>query len=421
MLFPIPTPPLPETAAGTSRARELSALFVGSRAGLLLLSLIAIRAFPINTYNRDHNAAFAVPTPPGAAWHEPPTAPTLASPPVSRSVEPPWIAIWARWDALWYSRIAEIGYAGHFASDAVHARYGEPPATGFYPLMPMLMRGLAPIAGSALRAGLILSNLCLLGSVWLLSRLTRRLVGEEAAFVAAALLLVYPPAFFLSAPYADSLGLFLSLASLSLGLDGRFVAAGSCGFLAALSRPTGILLAPALVLQWWQSRRRDSRKTGWSGAFASLLPLAGMSIFLLWCGRTFGDPWAPFHRQESWRGTITWPPRVWNELSSGPLELLATRRSMVEVAAATLFLGLGVLAFRYVPAPFALYGLGATLLPLSTSLFSFSRLALASFPVFMTAGALLRGRLVVARALEAFFVLGLGAFAIVYFTWGWIG
>jgi len=67
------------------------------------------------------------------------------------------------------------------------------------------------------------------------------------------------------------------------------------------------------------------------------------------------------------------------------------------------------------------YGLGATLLPLWTSLFSFSRLALAAFPVFLTAGALLRRRPSAARAVEAFLAVVLGLFAVLYFTWNWIG
>src|SRR5580765_7798051 len=100
---------------------------------------------------------------------------------------------------------------------------------------------------------------------------------------------------------------------------------------------------------------------------------------------------------------------------------MATRRSVVELTAAVAFLALGALAFRYLPPAIALYGLGATLLPLATSLFSFSRLSLASFPVFMTAGALLRGRPALARGLSAFFALLLGVFAILYFTWNWIG
>jgi Dolichyl-phosphate-mannose-protein mannosyltransferase len=397
----------------------LLALFAGTRLALFVLSLVALRGFAFNLHNRDHNAAFALPPAAGGS-PEAPVAAGQAKPPVSRHPEPSWISVWARWDALWYMRIAEVGYGPRFAVDDLPGKYGEPPATGFYPLLPVLMRLLAPIAGTPLRAGLWIANLALLASVWMTYRIGSRLLGEEAGLAAGALLLVYPPGFFLSAPYADSLGLALSLATFSLALDGRFVGAGIFGFLCALSRPTGVLLAPAIALEWWQARRR-SPTTPWTGIFASLLPIAGLATFLAWCGRSFGDPWAPFHRQETWRGTMTWPPAAWHELTSGSLSLLATRRSVIEAVAAVLFVTLGILAFRYLPPAMAAYGLGATLLPLTTSLFSFSRLALASFPVFLTAGALLRGRPALARGLEAFFGLLLAVFALLYFTWSWIG
>jgi hypothetical protein len=411
----------PSPAGAERPGRELAALFVGSRAGLLVLALFAIRLFPLNAYNRDHNSAFAVRPPPAAAAKEPPVAPDQAAPPLSRDAEPRGIAVWARWDALWYARIAEVGYAGRFAVDDLPGKYGEPPATGFFPLMPLAMRMLSPLAGTPLRAGLLISNLSLLLSMWLLYRLTLRLIGAEAAVGAVSLLLVYPPGFFLSAPYAESLGLALALATVSLSLDGRFAAAGAAGFLAALARPTGVLLAPVILLQWWSTRRREGRAAGWSGALASLAPAAGLAAFLLYCGRAFGDPWAPFHRQETWRGAMTWPPAILQELSGGPLSLMAPRRSLVELAAAVAFLALGALAFRYLPPAIALYGLATTLVPLTTSLFSFSRLALASFPVFMTAGAILRGRPALRRGIEVFFALLLAAYAILYFSWNWIG
>ena len=130
---------------------------------------------------------------------------------------------------------------------------------------------------------------------------------------------------------------------------------------------------------------------------------------------------APMHRQAAWRGSIGWPPGVLGEIAAGPFSLLATRRSVVEMTAAIASLALGVAAFRYLPPAIAFYGLAATLLPLWTSLFSFSRLALASFPVFMTAAAMLRGSPRLARGILAFFAPLLGLFALLYFSWNWIG
>lgn len=405
-------------------SRAVAAVFVGTRVALVLIAFLAVRYFPLNAYNRDHNSAFAVPVAAGDRWQPPPVAADQAVPPQSKHAEPSWIAAWARWDSLWYARIAELGYAGRFGVDDLPGASGEPPATGFYPLMPLLMRAVGWLVGSPLRAGLLIANVSLLLSLWLLYRMARRLLGEEAAVVAGALLLLYPPAFFLSAPYSDSLGLALSLASLSLALDGRFGAGGALGFLSALTRPTGVLLAPALWIQWWRSRRANpssaSSSARW-GFLAGLLPVLGMAAFLAYCGKALGDPLAPFHRQATWRGAMGFPPPILRELSGGPWSLMATRHSYLELAAAAAFVALGLLAFRYVPLSVAVYGLGATLLPLWTSLFSFSRLALASFPVFLAAAALLRRHPSAARAWEAFFAVVLGVFALLYFTWNWIG
>jgi hypothetical protein len=404
--------------------RAVAAVFVGSRIALVGIALLALRYFPLNSYNRDHNSAFAVPVRAGDRWQPPPVAADQAVPPQSTHPEPSWVAVWARWDALWYARIAELGYAGRFGVDDLPGTRNEPPATGFYPLMPLLMRGVGWLVGSPLRAGLLIANVSLLVSLGLLFRMARRLLGDEAAVAAGALLLLYPPAFFLSAPYSDSLGLALSLASLSVALDGRFGAAGVFGLLSALTRPTGVLLAPALWIQWWQSRRQNPSSTSSSarwGFFAGLLPVLGMAAFLAYCGVAFGDPLAPFHRQATWRGAMGFPPPILRELAGGPWALLGTRHSFVELGAAVAFLTLGLLAFRWVPLSIATYGLLATLLPLWTSLFSFSRLALASFPVFLAAAALLRRRPSAARAWEAFFAVVLGVFALLYFTWNWIG
>src|SRR5262249_59620931 len=149
--------------------------------------------------------------------------------------------------------------------------------------------------------GRLVMRRALCHAVWLWLRGGRR--GARAVDgpnrAAAPPFLLTPPAFFLSAPYSDSLGLALSLASLSCGLDGRFGAAGAFGFLSALTRPTGVLLAPALWIQWWQARRQNPSSTsssaGW-GWVAGGLPLPGIAAFLAYCGKAFGDPLAPFHR-----------------------------------------------------------------------------------------------------------------------------
>ena len=144
--------------------RAVTAIFVGSRIGLVLIALVALRYFPLKrttaittprTRSRVRRARSS------ASRRSPRTRPR----PPSSHAEPSWIAVWARWDALWYVRIAERGYAGRFGVDDLEGRTGEPPATGFFPLMPLLMRGVGWIVGSPLRAGLLISNVSLLVSL----------------------------------------------------------------------------------------------------------------------------------------------------------------------------------------------------------------------------------------------------------------
>jgi hypothetical protein len=176
-----------------------------------------------------------------------------------------------------------------------------------------------------------------------------------------------------------------------------------------------------IAVEWWRVRRRDPQSVGMGGALASLMPVLGLAAFLAYCGRAFGDPLAPFHCQQTGRGPLGWPPGPIRELAGGPISLMATRRSVVELVAVAVFMTLSALGFRYLPAGFAVYGVLAILVPLATSLFSFSRVSLAAFPAVLTASALLRGRRALTLGLGVFFALLLAVFAVLFFTWNWIG
>ncbi len=403
--------------------RTVLAVLAGSRLALVLVGFYALLALPVNLYNQQHNQALAIPTA-GAA----PAAPGTL---VSRHSEPRWIACWARWDALWYVRIAEVGYVSAPAEGAPEGR-PAPPVAGFFPLMPAAMALLAPILGSPLRAGLLIANLALLAAVVLLYRLSAALLGRREAIVACSLLLAYPASLFLSVPYAESLGLALSVGSLAALVAGRYGWAGGLGLLAALARPTGVLLSVPMALEWWLARRRSRGRgeedapapppPGVGSLAAAALPVLGLGLFFVFCWLRWDQPLAPIVRQSWWRGGLSlWPPGAVHDLVGGPLALLGYRHSWTDLAAALVFLALGVAGFRYLPLPLAAYGLLATALPLGSSLVSFSRLALASFPAFMTAGALLGRRPAAARGLAAGLAVLLGLFALLYLTWSWAG
>jgi hypothetical protein len=58
------------------------------------------------------------------------------------------VAPFAAWDSVWYLVIANDAYAG------------EGPREAFFPLFPLLLKGLALVVGSPLLAGVLLSSAC---------------------------------------------------------------------------------------------------------------------------------------------------------------------------------------------------------------------------------------------------------------------
>lgn len=146
------------------------------------------------------------------------------------------LAPWQRFDAFWYLRIALHGYGAHDGS------------TVYYPLYPLLIRALAwPLGGNAMLAALLVSNLCFAGLLVMLYQLVAARHGHAAARRSVALLCLFPTASFLLGAYTESLFLLLT-AGLFVALDRkRWLLAGALGFLAALTRVQGLVLALPLA------------------------------------------------------------------------------------------------------------------------------------------------------------------------------
>jgi hypothetical protein len=138
------------------------------------------------------------------------------------------LAALARWDSGWYLSIAERGYwyDPHGAS-----------SVAFFPLLPLLMKGLGVFTGNQAAAGLLIANLAALGAVLALYHWVRMEAGHAAAERAVLWLLVYPFSFYLHSIYAESL--FFVLATLALYASAREqrLASGIWGALAAVTRP----------------------------------------------------------------------------------------------------------------------------------------------------------------------------------------
>jgi hypothetical protein len=344
-------------------------------------------------------------------WHEP----------APRALE-----VWARWDSEWYLLIAERGYD----VGSMRTQFGlgtDPMGTaGFLPLYPVLIRAVSPILGGV-GAGVLVSNLALFASLFLLHRLVRDElsgeVGELAATVACAALLVHPSSLFLSAVYSESLFLALSLGVFLCARRGRFAAAGVIGGLAALTRPFGVLLVIPVVWEWWEHRRTPSASTTpwWSVGWAALIPGA-LGTYMLFCQVTFGDALALLHRQQRWRGGLSGPWQAfvrWWE--AGPTAHGSHGSTFELVVAVSCIVGLVVMA-RRLRLSYTLYTAAAMTVALGSTLWSFSRLSLTLFPFFMLIGVLwVEGR----RCVPVLYAFGgataSGLLMALFANWWWAG
>ena len=127
-------------------------------------------------------------------------------------------------------------------------------STAFFPLYPLLVRGLGWfLLGHYLLAGVLVSLVASAVAFVLLWKLARELLGRGRRNRSSSLYLrVFPTTLFLFAVYSESLYLLSSVAAFLLAVRGRWGRAGVATGLAALTRVSGVMLLPALAVIAWR-------------------------------------------------------------------------------------------------------------------------------------------------------------------------
>ncbi len=334
------------------------------------------------------------------------------------------IAVWNQWDSNWYLGIAQHGYhwilPGHYASAFRGA------TLAFFPLYPLLIRIMETVQIPGVLAGVVISNLALLGALLYMYALFRHDWGHRAARWALIIVCVFPTAFFTFAPYTESLFLLAAAGTLYHARKRQSVAAGLFFAVALLTRSTGIiLLLPAILLL------RPQKLHGW---LALIVP-AGIGwvayiTYLMWqripltylflaqhaWHRGLAAPWAGFVGSLLWlpHGIVTAPQLAVENLG----ELFLTLVGVVITA----------VAWRDLSPPIRAYCAGFWLLVLcspewqdayAAPFSSMDRFVLALFPLAGWAAATL-DRKVLYRVL-CVFGIGFLATSITYLCGSWIG
>ncbi len=325
--------------------------------------------------------------------------------------------MWARWDSEWYLLIAEQGYDSHsYFKDFGGGRYLPAETTKFFPLYPLCIRLFSFLTGNTVLAGILVSNIAAVLFLYFFYRLTTRLFDSEVAAQSCLLYILFPASFFLNAVYSESLFLACLVACFCYIEEKRLWPAAFALSLTLLCRPTGVLALPAVLwlaaIKFQESRIRS----------VSILMLAGGGALLLYIGyvvRIFGSYDAIISGVNYWRGQSRYPFYALVRFFNGPMAIHGQHNSIIDFSFAALHILALAVSFRRLPKPYYIYSIITIAFPLSSTLFSFSRLGLANFPLFLYLGTQLTGRW--ALLVQIVFAMLRAFFMAPFANWYWVG
>ncbi len=201
---------------------------------------------------------------------------------------------WFRWDTHWYLGIVRDGYT--FSTE-------QQSSVAFFPLFPLLVKGLTGFGLSVEWAGVVAVVLTGAAAALALHAWFWRMQPAETASLAEWLFWFSPFALFvIGCVYSDAIFVAL-VAGAFLALERRQVAAAVVlGFLACAARPVGLAVVFGLMVREVEVRRARHESPLW--ALALGLTGFGTVAYMVYLQHTFGDALAFVHAQAAW-GQLT--------------------------------------------------------------------------------------------------------------------
>lgn len=235
----------------------------------------------------------------GAAWH------AEESPWGGR--QPDYLTFIDRWDAGWYERIYDGGYPTVIPRNADGT--AQPNQWAFYPVFPLLARGLAAVTGWGWpAAGAIVATVAGLAAVLVIYRLFRHVAAPSTALWGVGFFATFPLSPVLQVPYAESLGIFFLAAALHLLIKGNYWAAMPMVVLLCLTRPAGAPFAAVvlghLLLRWWHRGDKPFPRRDLAAGIVLLVLSAVMAFaWMLTAWWVTGERTAYTDTETAWRGS----------------------------------------------------------------------------------------------------------------------
>lgn len=292
------------------------------------------------------------------------------------------------WDGAWFLRAVRHGYPAHLPMVDGHVAANP---IAFFPLVPLIVRGLDSLGLDPGVAALVLSGVTGATAVVAVGFLARRMAGDTAAGRAALLFAVFPGTFAFSFVYSEGIVVTCVGFGLIALLDRRWWLAGMLGAVATAASP--VALAFVVSCAWcgiraaWADRR--------PGALAApvLAPLGFMAYMAyLWAHTGTLNVWRLTERG-GWASfpSATYPFRiVWTFLRD-PVSPTLTGQILVAGTVAAV-IGVVLMVKEHQPVPVLLYGIcAAGAAAVSQPVGLRPRFLMLAFPLVIALGTRYRG------------------------------
>ncbi len=319
----------------------------------------------------------------------------------------PLLAVWQRFDAIWYVSIAERGY-GAIPND-VH----------FPPLYPWMIRALAWLVGDGFLAGMLISSLATILTFKLLYDLFLGWGDEALARRGVMYFAIFPTSFFLFSAYTEGLLIATVVLALSAMKNNSWLQAGFWIGCAILFRLQGVALFFPLLYHLWKTRKTER----WISYLpAILLPALTVGVYLL-LRRQAGVGIVPLD-ESGLHARITFP---WVNFIESFRLVFSGKAGYIDglnLLASLSFLVLMILGWKRMPLEYGLFALATfvifTLRVVDTQpLNSMIRYLITLFPLFYVLAEWGKNGIVHRMVVYLFFALNL-FLCVQFWAWGWV-
>lgn len=216
----------------------------------------------------------------------------------------PNVGMIENWDGAYYHAIAINGY--EYAND------GNYHSIAFFPLYPLIVAIFVRLGAAYDYAAIVVNNACFSAMLFVIYDWVAGRNGTQAARWSVAVLAFFPMSLFGSVGYSEGTFMFLTALTLRDFDRGRYGWATLWSGFAALARPTGIFLLPALGAATVLEHRP---RRAFLPAFAAVV---GLLTVVTYSARQFHDPFAFVHAQRVWRHeSFADAMREWGVLLAG--------------------------------------------------------------------------------------------------------